>query len=100
VAPNFAAVKGLTIGPGWNRRIKELLRGRQGCTHLVEMLGALATVAIQTQVREREKRAAAAGDTPRRPAFLDSCHALASDGEVVQRFWPQFFTGTRDEDGT
>jgi hypothetical protein len=99
VAPNFAAVKGLTIGPGWNRRIKELLRGRQGCTHLVEMLGALATVAIQTQVREREKRAAAAGDAPRRPAFLDSCHALASDGEVAKRFWPAFYTGTRDDDG-
>jgi len=99
VAPNFAAVKGLTIGPGWNRRIKELLRGRQGCTHLVEMLGALATVAIQTQVREREKRAATEAGPPKRPVFLDSCHALASDGEVAKRFWPAFYTGPGADEG-
>jgi hypothetical protein len=96
VAPNFAAVKGATIGPGWNRRIKELLGGRKGCTHLVEMLGAMATVAIQTQMRNREKRLTAEGEAPRRPAFLDTCYALASDSEVTQRLWPSFYTGRQD----
>lgn len=95
VAPNFAAVKELTIGPGWNRRIKELLGGRQGCTHLVELLGALATVAIQSQVGEREKDSDA-GLGRSRPRFLDTCHALASDSEVTRRFWPAFYTGDRD----
>lgn len=97
IAPNFAAVKGLTIGPGWSRRLKERLGGTKGCTHLVEMLGALATVAIQTLVRERKEPgsdAAASG----RPPFLDSCHALASDSEVTARFWPQFYTGPRSDD--
>lgn len=94
VAPRFAAVKGATIGPGWNRRIKELLGGRKGCTHLVEMLGAMATVAIQTRVRERDQDDPAAAG-PRRPAFLDTCHALASDSEVTRRFWPAFYTGDR-----
>lgn len=95
VAPNFAAIKGATIGPGWNRRIKELVGGRKGCTHLVEMLGALATVAIQTKVRERGPEVPAA-DSSRRPAFLDTCHALASDSEVTKRFWPEFYTGPQD----
>lgn len=97
IAPNFAAVKGLTIGPGWSRRLKERLGGTKGCTHLVEMLGALATVAIQTLVRERKEPgsdAAASGWPP----FLDSCHALASDSEVTARFWPQFYTGPRSDD--
>lgn len=96
IAPNFAAIKGLTIGPGWNRRLKERLGGTKGCTHLVEMLGALATVAIQTLVGERKELDTPAGAAPRRPAFLDSCHALASDSEVTERFWPQFYTGAHD----
>ncbi len=97
VAPNFAAVTGMTIGPGWNRRVKEALGGRQGCTHLVELLGAMATVAIQTQVRDREKRVEAAGTPAKRPRFLDSCYALSSDGEVTKRFWPAFYTGPQEE---
>lgn len=96
IAPGFEAVKGLTIGPGWNRRLKELLGGRKGCTHLVEMLGALATVAIQTMVGERKSAGAEPAAPARRPAFLDSCHALASDSEVTERFWPQFYSGPRD----
>jgi hypothetical protein len=99
VAPNFDAVKGLTIGPGWTRRIKQVLGGRKGCTHLVEMIGALATVAYQTRARERGASPAESADAPaRRPAFLNSCHALASDGEVVKRFWPAFYDGAVDDD--
>lgn len=90
IAPAFAAVKGLRVGPGWGRRVRELLGGVHGCTHLVEMLGALATVAFQTLYPVRERRPAQANE---RPPHLDSCHALASDGEVVRRFWPRFYTG-------
>ena len=90
IAPAFAAVKGLRVGPGWSRRIREYLGGVHGCTHLVEMLGALATVAFQTLYPVRERRPAQANE---RPPHLDSCHALASDGEVVRRFWPRFYTG-------
>jgi hypothetical protein len=28
-----------------------------------------------------------------KPPILDTCHALASDGPVVKRFWPAFYTG-------
>ena len=81
VAPNFAAVKGLKVGAGWNKNLKERLGGTRGCTHHVEMLGAMATVAFQTMwgQLERDKKREAEADSARRPAFLDTCHAFATD---------------------
>lgn len=110
VTPNFQRLLGLTVGAGWNRAVKERLSGVHGCTHLVEMLGPLATVAFQTiypiLVREqqaRETAEAAAGrrppanaEPPQRPILLDTCHMLASDSEVTRRHWPDFYTGPKD----
>ena len=95
VTPNFAVVKGLKIGSGWNKRLKELLGGTRGCTHHVEMLGSMATVAYQTMWGQlaREKKREPESDGTRRPGFLDTCHALAADGEVVKKHWPAFYTG-------
>jgi len=95
VAPNFAVVKGLKIGPGWNRTLKELLGGTRGCTHHVEMLGAMATVAFQTIWAQlsREKKKAPESDSSRRPGVIDTCHAFAADGEVVRKHWPKFYSG-------
>ena len=94
IAPGFAAVKGLTVGPGWRKQIKERLGGVKGCTHLVEMLGAMATVAYQTMWKHVSAEMSATGSgSSRRPGFIDSCHAFASDGEVVRRSWPDFYTG-------
>ena len=41
ITPNFAALAGLKIGPGWNRKVKEVVGGVKGCTHLVELLGPM-----------------------------------------------------------
>jgi hypothetical protein len=79
------------------------LGGVQGCTHLVDLLGPLATTAYQTvfpyRAREYEERVARGEIAPRslsrRPKLVDSCHAFASDGEVVKRYWPAFYTGIR-----
>ena len=101
VASNFAAVKGLKIGSGWNKKLKELLGGTRGCTHHVEMLGAMATVAFQTlwgQLAREKKSVPEAGGT-RRPGLLDTCHALAADGEVVKKNWPAFYTGPAERKG-
>jgi len=27
----------------------------------------------------------------RKPGFIDTCHALASDGEIVKSHYPQFY---------
>jgi hypothetical protein len=103
IAPNFQRLVGLRIYPGFQKQVRDLLGGVQGCTHLVDLLGPLATTAYQTvfpyRAREYEQRVAkgeiAPQQTGRRPKLVDSCHAFASDGEVVKRYWPDFYTGIR-----
>ncbi|HEX6980565.1 MAG TPA: DUF2889 domain-containing protein [Alphaproteobacteria bacterium] len=92
ITPRFAALKGLKIGKGWRRAIAERLGGVHGCTHLVELLGPLGTTAYQTILPLRDAKGR--GNPVRtRPAAIDTCHALRSDGEVVRQHWPEFYTG-------
>ncbi|MFN7086062.1 MAG: DUF2889 domain-containing protein, partial [Burkholderiales bacterium] len=56
ITPNFKALVGLTIGPGWRREIAARVGGVKGCTHLVELLGPLGTVAFQATGRGGGRR--------------------------------------------
>ncbi|WP_142850133.1 DUF2889 domain-containing protein [Telmatospirillum sp. J64-1] len=96
IAPSFSELKGLRIDKGFMRELRSRFGGRQGCTHLVELFGPLATTAFQTIYPLRKKRMETEGKTPR-PGLLDTCHALASDSEVVRREWPEFYTGPKAE---
>ena len=91
ITPRFAELAGLKIGPGFTRAVRQRLGGTSGCTHLVEMLGPIATTAFQTIYPRRHRRLS--GDEEQRPAMLDTCHALASDGPVVRDHWPKWYTG-------
>jgi hypothetical protein len=95
IAPAFRKLEGLTIGRGWTKKVRDLLGGTAGCTHLVELLGPVATTAFQTMFseRERQRRASTTG-AKTKPRPLDSCHALRSDGPVVKEQWPEFYTGS------
>lgn len=110
ILPNFQRLVGLKIGHGFTREVRARLGGPQGCTHIVEMLQQVATVAYQTTVAKRAqalrkqqnaaKPAEAAADPAqapdkpkRRPIVVDTCHAWKSDGALVQRYLPEFFTG-------
>lgn len=93
IAPAFARLEGLRIGPGWRRAVQARLGGVHGCTHLVELLGPLATTAYQTIHVWRAAREPRL-ETDRPPAHLDTCHALARDGEVVRQHYPRWYTGT------
>ena len=92
ITPNFKKIKGERIGAGWRQRVRAKLGGTEGCTHLVEMLGAMATVAFQTLYPTWARKRAKASTT-KRPALIDTCHAYASDGEIVKKVWPDFYTG-------
>jgi hypothetical protein len=92
IVDNFQVLKGLTIKPGWTQKTRALLGGTKGCTHLVELLGPVATTAFQTIYAARVKREKSTPLT-RPPALIGSCHAYASDGPIVKRRWPQFYTG-------
>lgn len=91
VTPNFKRMIGVKVGPGWRRAVRARLGGVEGCTHLVELLGALATVAFQTlyPLLAKEKRREAPSTA--RPPLLDSCHAYRADGPLAKRYWPAFY---------
>jgi hypothetical protein len=90
IEPAHAALVGHRIGPGWSQTVRRLLGGTKGCRHLLELLGPVATVAFQTIVPLKSRLAA---DPDAKPPHLDTCHAMASDGEVVKRHYPKFYTG-------
>ena len=104
ITPAFQSLKGARVGPGWSRILRQNFGGVHGCTHHLEMLRAMGTVAFQTIYGHREKwkrdQGLGRGDGPpadpgdgtrRKPGFLDTCHALASDGDIVHRYWPEFY---------
>jgi hypothetical protein len=103
IAPNFERLVGLTIGAGWRRAVAARVGGVEGCTHIVELLGPVATTAFQTimplRERERAKRQREAGSAAKtgerkRPRLLNTCHAFREDGPKTKEFWPDFYTGT------
>jgi hypothetical protein len=98
ITPAFTKLEGLTIGPGWRRAVQARLGGVQGCTHLVELLGPLATTAYQT-IHAWRARHEPQVETDRPPPHLDSCHALARDGPVVRQRYPRWYTGPAPERG-
>ena len=92
IAPNFQRVIGVRVGRGWRQKVRDSLGGVEGCTHLTEMLQAMATVAFQTLYPVLAKKAKA-NPRPGRSPLIDSCHAFRSDGEVVKKQWPEHYTG-------
>lgn len=96
ILPNLQRLKGLRIAKGFTAKVHELLGGVEGCTHHVELIGRLATVAFQTIFPYRNRMAAAAGRSPdasRKPRLLNTCHVFAENGEVARRLWPELRAG-------
>jgi hypothetical protein len=102
IAPDFGKLKGVRIVSGWNLRLVSLFGGRAGCTHVVELLGRMGTVAWQTIPAGRGRRQALAeGKEPQatqwrgegRPFYLNGCHAWASNGPLVEKVLPEYYEG-------
>lgn len=97
VTANYQRLLGLSIRPGFMQKVRALLGGTEGCTHLVELLGPLATTAFQTifpyRNRQRLERGGQRAKSERKPRLIDTCYAFASDSPVVKNYWPEFYTG-------
>ena len=65
---------GVSIGPGWRRAVRDRVGGIEGCTHIVELLGPVATTAFQTvyplKSRDNPEGPAAADRPPRLLEYL------------------------------
>lgn len=89
----FHQLVGLQIARGWRKSVLQRFGGVKGCTHLTElMLGPIATTAFQT-IRGSREGAEGPDKETTASRIVDTCHALASDGVVVRREWPDLYTG-------
>lgn len=90
ITGEYRKLVGLHIGPGFKDKLRHLLGGTHGCTHLTELVNTVATTAFQTLA------GAGAQDPQRKPFQLDRCHALKSSGPAVARYYPRWFSGHRE----
>lgn len=83
VVPNYEALVGVRIGPGWLRAARERVRGASGCTHMSEMLQEIGTTAMQGMFG-RSNRARAEGKKGKRitHSVLDTCFGWRRGGEL------------------
>lgn len=88
---------GLKIGGGWMRQVRERIGFNAGCTHLIDLLPIISATAYQTLHAELEARELAL-PTREKPPILDTCLALSSNGDVVKKRWPEFYTGNLHAD--
>ena len=86
----FDSLVGLSIGPGWRRRVTQAIGGRHGCTHITELMGVIGTIAYQTRYGEESRRrrqtvaatgmeTASAHGKERASVMANSCVAYAVD---------------------
>jgi hypothetical protein len=91
-----ANLVGLRIAPGWTSTSRRAMGANLGCTHLTELLGPVATTAIQTIASERLRRSDESGGK-RPPSFLNTCHSYADTSPVVEFHWPEYYRGDVDD---
>lgn len=90
ITENFKRLIGEQIKPGWTKRTRQLLGSTEGCTHLLELLGPVATTAFQTIYGGNQQKRSPS-QPKKKPMLLNSCHAFADDGEVVARLYPEHY---------
>jgi hypothetical protein len=77
---------GESLGRGWRQTVMRHLAGVQGCTHLRELLFAMATAAFQSR-----SASFAPPEDGSPPMHLGQCLAWDFNGPVVARVYPMFF---------
>ncbi len=96
----FSKLIGVQIGPGWRGKIRDIMGGTKGCTHITELLGPVATTAFQALVSLEgpdEESSADDNQLVQPSKFINSCHSYAETSPVVKEFWPQVFQQAQDK---
>ncbi|SFI08391.1 Protein of unknown function [Collimonas sp. OK307] len=95
IAPDYKKLIGLSLVKGFRHTLRENIGGTLGCTHLTELAQILPTAALQAfgheidPDRNRDRQGDPAAEQ-KKPAQLDRCHALRSDGAVVAKYYPKW----------
>jgi len=83
---------GVQIKPGFSAKVREMFSGTKGCTHLLEMLGPLATTAFQATHQARDRlHGWSEGEQP--PPMINGCHTYDERGPVIRQYWPDAYKG-------
>lgn len=97
IAEAYKQLIGVSIQRGFNRRLKELLGGPLGCTHLQALVSAMAPVIVQCMWSLRNAEIDSGAPVKLRSQMSDeellesvkfnrnSCHVWADGGEVMNR---------------
>ncbi|HEN8797895.1 TPA: DUF2889 domain-containing protein [Pseudomonas putida] len=92
ICPQAAAalykLVGLRIQAGWNKRVRELLGGVASCTHIVELLGPMATTALQGFAPFRKVPSGDSKNDLKHRFKVNSCYAFSAEREVVAHLLP------------
>lgn len=96
VATIFSKLVGIRITSGWRGKVREVMGGAKGCTHLTELLGPMATTAFQTLVSMNGPADEEHPHTEYVPYLINSCHTHAEDSPVVEMNWPEFYKPKSD----
>jgi hypothetical protein len=85
----YKQLVGIAFSGGFMKEVKARLGGAKGCTHLTELLGPIATTAIQTRMALQSAERAVtgprpAGDDARETSMRDTCYAWREEGDVMQ----------------
>ena len=93
VTPIVKQLIGLQIAPGWTVKSKAAMGLNRGCTHLTELLGPMATTAIQTlfSIRPNLDTNDKTQDKKTSSPFINSCHSLLPNSPVVKEHWPDLY---------
>lgn len=87
ITQSYRVLIGHHIRPGFTKVVKRLFYGARGCTHITELLPAMATTAFQMLWSGSQDVSDA--DLPEhRHSPLGGCHALRLDGEFVRLHFP------------
>ncbi|SPB18210.1 hypothetical protein NOV72_05409 [Caballeronia novacaledonica] len=83
----YEQLVGLRVGAGFKRAVGERFRGVNGCSHMTELVGAMAAGSVQTLAPYLNR------DAETRPLQIGGCHAWAEDGALVKAHYPAWFDG-------
>ncbi len=92
VLPDYRKIIGLNLFSGFLKSIKTLFGDIRGCTHLSELLMALPTAAMQSfsgEIKHGEHEHGHGHE--KKPFYLDRCHALSTDSDVVRDYFPRWY---------
>jgi hypothetical protein len=93
-APAYGQLVGLKVKPGFGAQAGPLIRGRNGCTHVTDLLlGPMATTTFQaiSGYRHASNPELQTLEARRKgfTVFADTCHALRKDGALARSLGSQ-----------